>query len=57
MRYINYRTWNTRFTWKPFREKTTKIHFIILCRHQRTVTTIYRHQHTGETNPHWYKPY
>jgi hypothetical protein len=44
MRSINCRTWNTRFTWKPFREKTTKILFIILCRHQPTTNQPKRHQ-------------
>ena len=50
-------TWKTRFKWRPFQEKATKIIFIIICRSQPIVTNIYRHQHTGETNPHWYKPY
>jgi hypothetical protein len=44
MRSINHKTWKTRFTWKPFQEKTKKNPFIIIYRFQPIVTNICRHQ-------------
>jgi hypothetical protein len=46
MRSINYRTWNTRFAWKSFLEKSTKLVFIIFCRHQPTIINICRQERT-----------
>ena len=54
-----YQLWNMKKknTLKPFLDKTTKVLFIVICKHQPTITSIYNHQPIGDKNPHWYKPW